>query len=269
MKVYILISCLYFRMVHVTSNLLKTSFTQFFNRVPGPIFSSTNSSSMDHLLCIRNNSSLVLRKIGSSKSLILALHRGNNTLSVEQTIYEDLKGNSTEGEIIFGFFSFSYGAFLAIVSRSDEVPEIGEGVRCIKELEFVAIPSSTPGNDLPSLSKEDDAILRKLFSRHDFYYSTCHKNYDITKSFQLNLCQHNQIESKDYVPSQEEERILVHDDRFFWNRQLIEPLIEQGLMDWVSPITNLWTSTKSFRLNSQAFSLTLLSRRGRHRQGPR
>jgi hypothetical protein len=50
---------------------------------------------------------------------------------------------------------------------------------------------------------------------------------------------------------------------------LMSDFIEQGLDEFITPVTNLWTKSENFKLNDIPVTLTLISRRSRHRQGPR
>ena len=62
---------------------------------------------------------------------------------------------------------------------------------------------------------------------------------------------------------------LQADEKFFWNLNVSMPFIERNFGDWTTPIANIWTETKTFTQNHRKFNLTLISRRGSRRQGPR
>ena len=62
---------------------------------------------------------------------------------------------------------------------------------------------------------------------------------------------------------------LQADEKFFWNLNVSMPFIERDLGTWTTPFANIWTETKTFTQNHRKYNLTLVSRRGSRRQGPR
>ena len=70
------------------------------------------------------------------------------------------------------------------------------------------------------------------------------------------------------------------DERFFWNLNVLSNLIDTPNIDsrWITPVTNMWVSSEEItvkmkndkgEIKDEKFTLSLVSRRNRRRQGPR
>ena len=90
---------------------------------------------------------------------------------------------------------------------------------------------------------------------------------------QGNILHGNKIQSNGKISTlptrNQSQAYLQADEKFFWNLNVSMPFIERNLGSWTTPIANIWTETKTFTQNQRKYNLTLVSRRGSRRQGPR
>eukprot|EP01041_Mallomonas_annulata_P007454 gene7454-15245_t len=221
----------------------------------------------DNIVIELTSSGLILRR--SNDESMLQIHSSINGPIVESDIYpltsmttDNIKTNA---EAIFGIFELSSGNYIAVITKSFPADYIGTGVREIKEVDLIPIPSKlnlNQENDIKFLTlkaKDELKLLQKAFKRHTFYFST--SSYDVTKNTQSNY-----LQTISNIP---QHQWNTSDNKFFWNFNLITPFINSKSYDWITPITNAWTATKEFNLNNKEYSLTLISRRSRSMQGPR
>lgn len=173
---------------------------------------------------------------------------------------------------IYGFYNLPLGQYVALITESYVAPvsKICGNLRVIRSLDFVKIPSVTgripESNDtMRRTQNELETLLHNTFARHSFYYSV-DGAYDITRTYQCNVENGYSSESTGSTGSW-----LDCDDRFFWNLNNIAPLIEAGdyAAPFILPVANAWISSRDFGINGDQFSLSLISRRSRVRQGPR
>ena len=208
--------------------------------------------------------------------------------------------NTTTFEKIFGIYKLPASYCIAFVKNSEPAASFFGGfygVRRVTEISFINVPSKNSiDNDTVfnasqlaiDLEKQKKALLlmQDSLSRHSFYFST--GNFDITRSMQANAIDSMVFNSSKPIPEN-----FLHvaeasfpfdwrscDERFFWNLNVISDLTRvPDLNDhWITPITNAWIGTKVLpmklrdhndKVKRVKFGLTLISRRSRHRQGPR
>lgn len=206
-------------------------------------------------------------------------------------------GNSFYG--VVGIFSVPGGAsrFLAVIRDAVPAEHLGEGVRRVREIGLIHIPSApAPVATTTSSSSSSNAstyradpqlelkerelfdTLRRTFARHSFYFST--GPYDISRTLQSNRLQPRSMHCSISSPPSTAAALspgIDCDPRFFWNLDVARPLIEAGCGAVVTPIVNMWTqstylegaqSTNNTKLRDP-YTLTLIARRSRFRQGPR
>lgn len=173
---------------------------------------------------------------------------------------------------IFGIYQLPSGYFLALIKSSTNATAFPaeSGVREIREISLIKIPGAqpTPMSAL-QMERQRDALnmLLEAVSKHTFYFThiIASHGFDVTRSTQsrMDMVEHLSLDTR----SQLQWRCC--DERFFWNFNLLTPLIDAGLDDWVVPVTNAWASSKDIVVGGKAFQLSLISRRSRHRQGQR
>lgn len=190
---------------------------------------------------------LRLNIVESSKNLLITtekLIKPAQTQSNQQFIYDGL----------FGFVNISSNVYVVFIKASIPATYIHEGVREITEIEIRSV-LTTSSNKSPEVNE-----LKSLFKQHRFFFST--SAYDVTRNLQSNLLRLLDSAASP-LPAWSQA-----DERFFWNLNLISPLINDAQASpFILPVTNMWTGSCSFP--SLHCNLTLLSRRSRLRQGPR
>ena len=169
----------------------------------------------------------------------------------------------TSGEAIFGLYKFNHDYYLALIMESEAVQSLSnvqEGVRLIKEIRLFPLHNKNTNINEDNNQKILSLLLDTL-SRHSFYYST--SNYDFTRSVQSNLL----------VTNQGPTTWRDCDDRFVWNFNVLHDLVDQKVDDcWITPVTNAWLTSETIQSSTrkgQNYTLSLISRRSRFRQGPR
>jgi hypothetical protein len=234
---------------------------------------ATSSTTVDQSLVIikQDNGVLILHNRGRDETVQIA--KVQSRISIESIhtrplVHETNAQLHVRADAIFGIFELPLGSFLGVVTKSSSYPALGAGVREVREIDLIQIgPTSALKSDakLDSLRKNQPkalSMLTELFSTHSFYFSIS-PIYDITRNTQS-----NSLKAQKLLQNLNE-MYLSADERFFWNLNISFAFIKSGLGNWVTPMCNIWTSTKSFSFGSRAADLTLISRRGCRRQGPR
>ena len=255
-----------------------------------PIISSSASSSSSlikgenqkfasRFILVKRNDGLVLCRSDNQSALLLKSHTYQNPPQLNKVIGSQIplvdvrlganirKHEVEQIEAVFGIFNLPLNSYLAVITNSLPADNIGKGVREIQSIDLIEIPSSKTKHDKSKELEQKESInlLKKAFSSHNFYYSN--DKYDVTRNVQNNRL--NPILDN-------EPKWIKADDRFFWNINIISPIVDAGFSNWITPVCNLWTSSKNISTisnddndNNSIFELTLVSRRSRQRQGPR
>lgn len=204
---------------------------------------STSASATAEVLVIdRNDSSIRLAKHGSAPG-------GDKTMSVQG---------------IVGIIKLHVSEFLVVITSKKKVAEIA-GADVFMATEFRVLPIEKEAN--PSLLKHPvEKTLLGLLKSHlysaPFYFSY---DYDLTSSMQRQAA----------VNDPGAPLWQRTDDRFFWNRFLMQKWIEttqstgQDLSRYILPCVFGFLEVKEVRINNHAFVLGLIARRSRHRVGTR
>lgn len=206
-------------------------------------------------------------------------------------------------KVIFGFYELLSGSYIALVVDNEEIfsnTVLNIVINKVKKIIFLPLFSS-----LRSLSKnkqEDEENYLKLLqlglTQHDFYYSL---NYDITLTQQRiaklpdRISSNSSSKSSSSVDNSSSFPLWSRaDDRFFWNRELVDDLIFSQAHDWIVPFMsgtvqyqpNVSIVPMNFlsKIEQDSFTLTssnedykketnidflLISRRSKFRQGTR
>ncbi|SNX81489.1 probable SAC1 - recessive suppressor of secretory defect [Melanopsichium pennsylvanicum] len=200
------------------------------------------ASTSEVLVIDRNDSSIRVVKDGSAPN-------GDKTMSV-QGIVGVIKLHSSE--------------FLVVITSKKKVAEIA-GADVYMATEFRTLPLDKEAN--PSLLKHPvEKTLLGLLKAHlysaPFYFSY---EYDLTSSMQRQA-----LISNKSAPLWQRT-----DDRFFWNRFLMQKLVQatqttgQDLSRFILPCVFGFLEVKEVKISNHAFVLGLIARRSRHRVGTR
>mmetsp|Transcript_1848 Transcript_1848/g.3294 ORF Transcript_1848/g.3294 Transcript_1848/m.3294 type:complete len:886 (-) Transcript_1848:108-2765(-) len=193
---------------------------------------------------------------------------------------------SGTADLVLGLFKVGSVTYLGLATQTSPCPELPL-TRRIDKVRFLPIESV----QFPSVQEQKELdLLYTSFYRHDFYFSQKPLVYDVTRTTQGNEQLHLFYDHRNNsIPRTRSARRAVYsstfrdsDSRFFWNKLTINPLItaieqlnateniqNDILNTWITPITSAAISSFPFRLNNQSYSLSLISRRSRCRQGPR
>ena len=224
-----------------------------------------NDEKENSIIVYHSNDRVFLKKPGS-RSLSATVTGAFNRSNVVVRCVRDDEIPSTDSsvlnstaEAVFGFFVLPSGCFLALVTKSVPAYHIGPSVKEIKEVDLVLVPETNRTVAQSNSQRSADlTLLRKTFARHDFYYSS--GQFDATRSYQSNVLH----------PRNNSDRELPYNDNlFFWNWNLVLPFDEATAYEWITPISNAWSSSKEIIINGDKFALTIVSRRSRRMQGPR
>jgi hypothetical protein len=170
---------------------------------------------------------------------------------------------------IFGVYKLPAGYYLALIKDSHKCTGIPiEGLRRISKVELVRIPSALPpppaynATAIAEQQEQAELLLLDTFRQHTLCFST--GSYDITRTYQSNM-----LACVPHRTSAHASRLNATNERFFWNLNSARVLIEQKCDKFVIPVANMWFSTANISHEGTDYTLTLLSRRSRRRQGPR
>jgi SacI homology domain len=173
----------------------------------------------------RNNEKLVLRCRGFNQTLEFT------TSGVDKSLLVEAANSATSGELdiyqssyegIFGVYKLPLAYCIAFIKSSEPANNFlggNYGVRNIKEISYVVIPSapssvSVPGSTVSftyqsesAKQKEAISLMQNTFSRHSFYYSS--RFFDVTRNLQSNSFQHFQSSIKGGVSDDSNQSNLV------------------------------------------------------------
>lgn len=205
--------------------------------------SSSDAARSEALVIDRNDSSVRITKQGSTSN------RG------------DAKSMAVHG--LVGIIKLHTSEFLVVITSKKKVAEIA-GADIYMATEFRVLPLEKEAN--PSLLKHPvEKTLLGLLKSHlysaPFYFSY---GYDLTSSMQRQASISNKT-----APLWQRT-----DDRFFWNRFLMQRFVEatqagHDVSRFMLPCVFGFLEVKQVTINNHAFVLGLIARRSRHRVGTR
>lgn len=184
-------------------------------------------------------------------------------LSVEHV--EDnqhVHGRRMAFDAIYGVFWLLRGPYLAVVTQSKVVARGVKDaeIRLVQKLELLLIPTQ----NLPILTpqqEQDERMYIDMIS-NDIEAQKLHfsKDFDLTHTLQ-------RIAAFDGKIGSIAERA---DERFFWNKSLCLPFIEQKFFEWVTPMVQAHVElTEQLQVKDKSFRILYISRRSGKRQGMR
>ncbi|KAJ1422531.1 SacI homology domain-containing protein [Ochromonadaceae sp. CCMP2298] len=266
----------------VSSFIQSTGFATERNQAPLALL--PGDESVEQFLTTASDRLTIQRRNGDS----IQLYVDNGEVIVRRVDRKvQPKGVSTEQSAsshgIFGFYKLPEGHFVALIAASSSVDVPLPGIRKVEGISLVKIPSSrreaVMGKDSTAPTRQADAVrlLMKAFKRHQFYFSR--GEYDISRTFQENSIERerNMRETSESEGESESESgskgegspWRLSDERFFWNLNTVAPLIKADCGSFVTPVVNAWIASERVSFRGTDYTFTLLSRRGRRRQGPR
>lgn len=169
---------------------------------------------------------------------------------------------SKQGVKVFGvagIVELVGGPHLVCITEKSLVGRIG--TEAVYRIEQVEISPIKPPSEITPATRQRDAtyknILKNLLESRDFYFS-----------YTLDLT--NTLSRKCNVTYKKDAPICDRvDERFFWNKSILQSFIEKGLHEFVIPILRGCIQITHISTPDVQFDLILLSRRSRHRAGTR
>lgn len=159
-------------------------------------------------------------------------------------------------EALFGIYRLPSGYYAAFIESS--IPAEGYGdekIRLISSFRFERI--NTGMQSAEEVMTDDVRKVKETLLRHTLYYS--YGEFDITRGIQANAMRESAKTWQDC------------DDHFFWNLNILTDVIEaQCHKEWIVPVSNIWMVFGDLMtVNNVKYTLSIVSRRSRRRQGPR
>ena len=184
---------------------------------------------------------------------------------------EEAGGNTVAIEAVLGIYELLSGPFIAVVLESEaRLHGLGSGGKAsaargwdFRLVTRVALlPLFRTGRRLSAQQQSDDdkylSLLQNALAEHQLYFSHTH---DVTHSFQ----RLSQLGTRDGGHLWQRA-----DERFFWNKAVVRPLIAGGAHAWVTPVMSAFMTLRSgLAAAGLKFSLLFVSRRSCFRQGCR
>uniref|UniRef100_A0A7S1UKE5 SAC domain-containing protein n=1 Tax=Phaeomonas parva TaxID=124430 RepID=A0A7S1UKE5_9STRA len=184
---------------------------------------------------------------------------------------------------VFGIYELLSGPYIALIreskqtcSRSMGAVEPGEAEETMefrRASMITILPLFRNARDLsPTMRADEDRYLDYLyssFSSHVFYFSY---RYDVTSTLQRRAFRSAMSRG---APKQELWRRAS--DRFFWNREAVQPLIDAGCgAQWVTPVMSAFIEVRDDVVvpggrgaKDHKFTYLFISRRSKFRAGTR
>jgi hypothetical protein len=230
---------------------------------------STTHGNADSSLTSRTSSHAAHGGSKSGTAHDLALRISTETRSSVLTE----NGRTLPVHLVLGFVTLQRGSYLVVVTRVRKVGKMpsGQVVQQVVHADLLPIPVDRASCDASgywrsSLSAAQWktearllAQLRSITGSGALYFA---HEYDLTNSAQRNACDDEQLISM--KPSQRA------DPRFFWNRHLVQPLVQLGLHQYVRPVICGCVRVRTgCYAGGLSFDYLFISRRGIGRQGTR
>lgn len=181
-------------------------------------------------------------------------------------------------DLIYGFYSLLRGPYVAVITEGQRVGTgpSGEWLYKIMKMDLLPIRGKASKISLSPQQLSDErqyiAHIKSILhaTPESFYYSY---DYPLTSNLQL-IHQKLTSKSPSTSTSSNEEPINVTDERFFWNVQVLEPLLNntsvRNLEDWVVPVINGFIEVKQkTELDGAYFDFIFITRRSWQRVGTR
>jgi hypothetical protein len=212
--------------------------------------------------CVRNRHNIVLSNwLGKE----IAFSVGKNGVIVQESVQRLQPAHKRSWGLytkrtchgLYGVYDLPSGYHLALIGNSEScVRSSLPGLRKVKKVELLRIPTTRSRNQYDSsvVAEQQEAaerLLRTAARQHDLYFTV--GDYDVTRTYQSNVLDKN----------------APPDERFCWNLNVLRSLYEQNCSSFAIPVVNVWIGSTRLGSDSGSCNLTLISRRGRRRQGPR
>lgn len=180
---------------------------------------------------------------------------------------------STEGGIhkiaqasgLIGFIKFTRAYYLSVITKCSQVAVIGgHFVYHIDETKLIPLEFNYKRPDKYSDEGKLLSIFKYLDLGKTFYFSY---TYDLTHSLQNNF-----LKYKSAASSTNMEIVFEPNERFVWNKRLLEPVLQQSgiaTYEWFQPIIHGFTDQANISIYGRKIYITIIARRSHHFAGAR
>eukprot|EP01006_Ploeotia_vitrea_P035237 TRINITY_DN65849_c1_g1_i1.p1 TRINITY_DN65849_c1_g1~~TRINITY_DN65849_c1_g1_i1.p1 ORF type:complete len:619 (+),score=344.64 TRINITY_DN65849_c1_g1_i1:163-2019(+) len=168
---------------------------------------------------------------------------------------------------IVGTIRLLRGRYLIVITASERVAEIdGCVVRRVADTLILPFSAGKPTAELKKRGELGDeerylALLHATLAHYTFYFSA---DYDLTHTAQRIAEMRSRNSGGKHEPAWKRA-----DERFFWNRFLVQDLIDGNLHRWVLPIMSGYVFQRETSMNGHTINFVLISRRSCLRTGRR
>lgn len=172
-------------------------------------------------------------------------------------------------EAIFGFYDLLSSSYVALLIESEPYVN-ANNIVIRKAKKIIVIPMFRQQKFLSESKQNDEAkyllLLLNAFAEHIFFYSL---TFDLTLT-QQRIAKHSLTTGMHKLFSGNDSLWARADDRFFWNRDVIQDLKTCEACEWIVPFMSAFIEFKHECVtDNDKFALLFISRRSRFRQGCR
>ncbi|ETL35557.1 hypothetical protein L916_12328 [Phytophthora nicotianae] len=200
--------------------------------------------------------------------LSLQIPRSSSTdaslgLSVEHVEdFQHVHGRRMAFDAIYGVFWLLRGPYLAVVTQSKVAAKGVKDteIRVVQKLELLLIPTQNLPILTPQQEQDERMYIDMITSDIETQKLHFSKDFDLTHTLQRIAAFDGKVGS-----------IAARaDERFFWNKSLCSPFIEQKFFEWVTPMVQAHVElTEQLTVKDKSFRILYISRRSCKRQGMR
>jgi hypothetical protein len=235
--------------------------TRIFQRfLPAVVSNVVVQSEQKRFLLIENKKHIC---IVSNSNAGIRIKSSADRLEFEPIEYSYNEADTgTKFEEIFGFYDMPAGKHMLVVTSSEPLLSSAlPDIRKVISFKLLPVEKKTTKHLSESVlgkQKFAEMILLQTMNRHEFYFSV--GKYDILKSYQANNVR-KALSKED-----------TDDDSFFWNKDVIEPLLNSSLVSksvFFTKFCNAHIDSTDVKVGNENYHFTLVSRRSKNRQGPR
>lgn len=179
-----------------------------------------------------------------------------------------------QGYGLIGLIKFTRDYYLSIITKCSQVAIIGgHYIYHIDETKLIPLNIHYKRPEKYSDEERLLSIFKYMDLGKTFYFSY---GYDITNTLQTNMMRNKNLASSyqnktDYSQN-EIFNSMDHNERFVWNRVLLEPILQNpdcAIYEWFRPIIHGFIDQANISMYGKKFYLTIIARRSHHFAGAR
>ena len=162
---------------------------------------------------------------------------------------------------VAGVIRLLRGLYLCVITKAQVVAKIvGATVYVVQEVKVLPFSTKKETSEVQAAYLEDERMyvemISKILNSQSLYFS---HDYDLTQSAQRIAL---------FSPEMSKLPLWKRaDERFFYNWNLVQPLVEKGLDSFILPLISGFVISDLFKIKDTPASFILISRRGWKRTG--